>query len=247
MQYQFETEPRSFEDLASGRVLFNQAGMTSFPARLASEIFQRCVKHLSAAGQRGPYTIYDPCCGGGHLLAMIGFLHGERIERIVASDIDGRALSLAERNIALLNQPAMQRRTEQLEALVREFGKDSHREAVESARRLRRLIAERLRDLSITCFQADALNPGAVPSGRGWSADVVITDLPYGNLVHWSDDGPGAPERLLEGVLPVLKPHAVVAVIADKEQSVKHERFSRKERFRVGKREVTLLEPKDLG
>ena len=42
MQYRYVTEKESYEDFAAGRVLLSQSGMTSFPVRLASEIFQRC-------------------------------------------------------------------------------------------------------------------------------------------------------------------------------------------------------------
>lgn len=64
MSYMFEMEDKNYEDFASGRVLYNQHGTTSFPARLGSEIFLRCEQFLYKAGVDGPYSIYDPCCGG---------------------------------------------------------------------------------------------------------------------------------------------------------------------------------------
>ena len=60
MEYKFALEQRSYEDFASGAVLYNQAGATSFPVRLGSEIFQRCSHHLAAKGIEWSIPIYDP-------------------------------------------------------------------------------------------------------------------------------------------------------------------------------------------
>ena len=63
MSYRF-TSDHHYEDLASGRVLYNQHGTTAFPVRLASEIFLRAKQHLTRKGNAGPYHLYDPCGGG---------------------------------------------------------------------------------------------------------------------------------------------------------------------------------------
>ncbi len=50
MPYQFAVDRPNYSDLASGRVLYSVPGHHAFPVRLASEIFQRCLAYLRAAG-----------------------------------------------------------------------------------------------------------------------------------------------------------------------------------------------------
>lgn len=67
MKYKFETMNKDYSDFSSGRVLYNVANTTAFPVRLASELIQRAFNILEKDGARGPYKIYDPCCGGEKL------------------------------------------------------------------------------------------------------------------------------------------------------------------------------------
>lgn len=46
MQYRFEKLKESYEDLSSGRVLYNTPGISAFPVRLASKIAMRCFSIL---------------------------------------------------------------------------------------------------------------------------------------------------------------------------------------------------------
>src|SRR3954454_13430762 len=101
MKYRFVPQRENYEDYAGGRVLFGRPGNTAFPVRLASEIFQRCADRLARSGVPPPYSIYDPCCGSGYLLTVIGLLHGDRIARILASDVNLHALEFAQRNLSL--------------------------------------------------------------------------------------------------------------------------------------------------
>lgn len=64
MEYIYEKVQRSCEDFASGRVLYNAQGTTSFPVRLASEIYLRGKSYLKKKSEKENYTLYDPCCGG---------------------------------------------------------------------------------------------------------------------------------------------------------------------------------------
>ena len=79
MKYKFAVDKEDYTDFASGRVLYSAPGTTGFPVRLTSEILQRAFAILGTGGHNGPYTIYDPCCGGAFLLTTIGFLFPERI------------------------------------------------------------------------------------------------------------------------------------------------------------------------
>lgn len=64
MNYRYAIENKNYEDYASGRVFYSQKGTTSFPVRLASEIYQLCKSILIDQGVNRPYVLYDPCCGG---------------------------------------------------------------------------------------------------------------------------------------------------------------------------------------
>ena len=63
MEYIYESAQRSYEDFASGRVLYNAQGTTSFPVRLASEIAQRCFQLLEK-GYRGRIPCSIPAAAG---------------------------------------------------------------------------------------------------------------------------------------------------------------------------------------
>src|SRR5579859_4870974 len=103
MPYRFAQERQDYHDFAAGGVFQGLAGHPAFPIRLTSEIFQRCLELRARDGQVGPCQVYDPCCGGGYLLATLAFLHWPEIKAIVGSDVDSKALEVAERNFNLLN------------------------------------------------------------------------------------------------------------------------------------------------
>ncbi len=240
MSYVFETENKNYEDFASGRVLYNQCGATSFPVRLASEIFLRCEQALRKAGRNGPYSIYDPCCGGAYLLTVIGFLHGGRISEILASDISGDMVALARRNLALLALPGMEERIGQLRKMIADFGKVSHRDALQSAAKLRESLVARKTQVDVISFVADATREQCINK----KIDMVITDLPYGNIVQWSDakDDGSAVRGVLDSLIPVLAGHSIAAVVSGKKTALKHEQYKRVDQFQIGKRKVTFLQ-----
>src|SRR5690606_30022837 len=120
----------------SGRVLYNAQGTTSFPVRLTSEIAQRCFAILRDQGHEGPYSLYDPCCGGAGMLAVIGMLHGSSIRELYASDANERVLRVAASNLSLLTPEGMERRRKQIEALYAAYGKSSHADALASIDRI---------------------------------------------------------------------------------------------------------------
>jgi 23S rRNA (guanine2535-N1)-methyltransferase len=245
--YRFAVDAGDYTDLASGRVFEGAPGHPAFPVRLASEIFQRCLAIRRARGENRPVSLYDPCCGGAYLLGTIGYLHLEEIERIAGSDVDEGILPLALRNLELLTLRGLDRRMAQLADLADRYGKDSHRAALSSARRMRVRVASdsRAGSLGVEVFPADALAPGVLLSSlAGRRIDVVVTDVPYGRGSAWgvpaSAVGPPA-HALLESLLPCLGPGAVVAVCADKAQDFRHEAYRRADVLGLGKRRVTIL------
>ena len=242
MEYIFAKERKNYEDLSSGRVLYSQPGAPSFPVRLASEIYQRCQRHLQQKGVNGPFIVYDPCCGGAYLLAVLGFMYGNDLGKIIASDIDGEMITLARKNLSLLSLPGIERRIGEIEGMIRAYGKESHTQALQSARRLRAVVESRDHPIAIDCHRAGALDTDAV-RGIRIKPDMVITDVPYGVATHWSDAGKDPINKMLSNLLPLLKPESAVALISDKAQTAHHDAYLRIQKFNIGRRRVTLMKP----
>jgi hypothetical protein len=244
MTYRFALERADYTDLSAGRVLQSLPGHPAFPVRLATEIFQRCAAILNATA---PYRVYDPCCGGGYLLTVIGSLHKAQISTLYGSDIDPDALHLAERNLALLTRAGLTQRIAQISEMLAQYGKPSHADALESAKRLSTAVEDR--DLATHLFAADATSIEEVTRNlQATRIDLVITDLPYGKQSVWQTDHPTQPEswHLLVALRPILTENAVVAICANKQQKIAHEGYRRAEHFQVGKRRIVILQPNRL-
>lgn len=245
MEYRYEAEPRSYENYASGRVLLNAQGTTAFPVRLASEIYQQGRAYLTSKGSTGGYTLYDPCCGGAHLLTSIGIQHGSDLNRIIGSDIDQRVVDIASCNLSMVNAEGMQARIAQLQEMVQAFGKASHQEAIDSAERLLALIEQRNHLIDVQCTAYDAIGQSSssdVLDKLSGEVDFVFTDVPYGEIVQWSGDSSDPIGMLLGNLVPRLAPISVVAIVADKKQSIDHPAYRRLKKLKVGKRQIVFLE-----
>lgn len=232
----------NYEDYSSGRVLYNMPGTAPFPVKLGCEVFESCRTILVENGVKGPYILYDPFCGGGYLLTALGFLCGKYIKRIIASDIESKMVSLVSRNLSLLSTGGLKQRIAQIEQYIHDYGKESHRNALESAIRLNNLLKNHGRDVEVDCFCANAMKlEGFV--GKLTEIDMVITDLPYGKITGWS----GAEvehhqvSMFLESLYDIISSHSVVAIVSDKKQKVKHPLYKKIDRFNAGKRQVTIL------
>ena len=249
MPYKFARERGDYSDLASGKVFHSLPGYPAFPIRLGSEIFQRCLAGLTSGGAAGRVTLYDPCCGGAYHLATLACLHWDSIDSIIASDIDPKAVALAERNLELLTPEGMDRRIVELADLWKKFGKESHRAALRSADQLRQRIDRLSKDhrISTRVFAANAMD-GPLLRGQleAVSVGIVFTDVPYGRHSAWQDDAGGNPAplwRMLDALHEVLVPSSLVAVVADKRQKVAQEAYDRVDKFQIGKRQVVILKP----
>jgi hypothetical protein len=242
MNYRFAAQRENYEDLASGRVLYGRPGFPAFPVRLASELFQRCAELLSRQGKPPPYVLFDPCCGGGYLLTVVGLLHGGSLSQVLASDIDEEAVALARRNLSLLTPSGLQARLQELRALIEAYGKPSHHGALESGERLAAGLLPSHFAIHTECFVLDALGEEEWP-GSVAGVDIVLVDLPYGWTSAWQGDASpeGAARRLLAKLEAVLAPVAVAGVVADKGQAVGHPAYRRVEVMNAGKRRVRVL------
>ena len=229
MQYLY-CENENFEDLASGRVIYGGYGIPNFSVRLLNEIFGRCLQYTR---RKDDLAVYDPCCGGGYSLTVLGFCHADRITALYGSDIDLRMVDQAKKNTALLTKEGLEKRMAQLRELYAEYHKESHREALSSAERL----AEKLcKEIPSQIMQADATKPLAVR----WTPDVIITDVPYGNLVSW-EGGENEPlYQMLETLAGISDEGTVLAVSMDKKQSVRHAAWKRLEKQQIGKRKFEI-------
>ncbi len=257
MQYRY-AKNRNFEDYASGRVFYARPGQPAFPARLASEIFQRALGQLQAGGSCGPITIYDPVCGCGYWLVVLAYLHWDAIAAIYASDIDAEVLSLAERNLSLISPMGLDQRIDELKAMILAYQKESHTGALTGAKKFGEQLDINLRSHAIrsTIFQADSSNSQSMARGlNNEQVDLVLADVPYGWHSEWRggnfEGSVGKRDlrtdqtsiwQMLEALHPLLKQRGVLAVAADKSQKVKHEKFHRLERFQVGKRRIFILQ-----
>jgi len=250
MIYKF-AERSNYEDFAAGHVIYHRPGFTNYPVRLASEIFMRAYTHCG----KKKVTLYDPCCGGGYLLTVLGFLHGDKINAIYGSDISKEAVSLTIQNMQLLSPEAL---------LSRSYGIF---EKEVSAQRLLPLC----QSIKFEIFERDILSQGGNSPA---DIDIVITDVPYGDMTSWELDATAKTFTLTEGrcdrvgsvltnrqgnMFPPLRMDAesnadiglmlknlnakIIAVSSNKKQklAIKDESYRRLEKFKVGKRKIEIL------
>jgi hypothetical protein len=239
MQYKYTKDLVDYSDFASGRVLYSLPGHPAFPVRLASEIFQRC---MAIRDDAMPCALYDPCCGAAYHLSVLGYLHGEQIQTILASDVDEKAVALAGQNLGLLTAAGLNRRIDQISELLKQYGKESHTDALASAEKLKSKLPSA--GLKTKTFQASAMDGKTLLENiKPNSVDIVLTDVPYGQGSSWAHaEGSLNPLwSMLEALYPILSASAIVAVISDKGQKAAHERYQRMEHFQVGKRRVAIL------
>ena len=119
MRYRFATERQDYSDLSGGHVFYSRPGFPAFPVRLASELFQRAAAMLPPSSY--PISLFDPCCGSGYLLAVIGMLHRPQIEQLHGNDIDPEAVALATRNLGLVTPAGLTNRHAELTELFQQL------------------------------------------------------------------------------------------------------------------------------
>lgn len=117
--------------------------------------------------------------------------------------------------------------------MISEFNKPSHMEAEKSALKIASLLEK---DINAKIFQADAMQPIKMDK----SPDIIITDVPYGNLVSWEGDETGI-NRLLNTLYELCSEHTIIGISMDKKQKINDERFMKLERQTVGKRKFLIL------
>ena len=230
MEYKY-AEKDNYEDFSSGRVLYSAKGMTNFPVRLAQEIYGRCLQY---SPKKKNICLYDCCCGGGYLLTVLGFLNQDTIGRIIGSDINPEMLKIAEKNISLLSQDGINRRILEIDQMIERYKKQSHIEARYSAVRLKDLIKDEIEYEIFWCDALKAINPEIKP-------DIIITDVPYGNMVDWEGHGGDFVDKLLDALYKICTSDTIISICMDKNQKVGNEKFKRLEKHKIGKRKFVIL------
>jgi hypothetical protein len=234
VQYQYATAKGDYRDLASGFVLRSAPGQPAFPVRLAQELFQRSAAHLPTGSQ---LSLWDPCCGSGYLAAVLGLLYRRRLARVICSDISAEAVALAAGNLALLSGAGLAERERELRERAVRYGKPSYLEAAQAALRLAEQLRETGGDLPGITQRADIFDPAALATLP--TADLVITDVPYGEQTAWQSSaqlGDQPLSAMLHSLCQVLPPHAIVAICARKRRISFGRPVQALERLKLGHR-----------
>jgi len=230
MEYRYGKND-NYEDFSSGRVLYNIKGMTNFPVRLAQEIYGRCLRY---SAKKNNICLYDCCCGGGYLLTALGFLNQDTIGSIIGSDINSEVLKIAEKNLSLLSREGMDRRIFEIDQMIESYQKQSHIQARESAIKLRGLLKN---DIEYKIFQCDALGHINLEI----KPDIIITDVPYGNLAVWEGNQENVIDKLLDSLYEICYSGTVIGLCMDKKQKISSSKFIRLEKQQIGKRKFEIL------
>ena len=120
------------------------------------------------------------------------------------------------------------------------YHKESHMQAIESAKRIKDLLKEYPTRINTAVFQANILSKGILEY-KDFKADIIITDVPYGNLVSWEGTNGTVTDILLDNLIPILKPNSVVVICSDKKQKIKSDKYQRLEKQLIGKRKFEIL------
>ncbi|MEU3307048.1 rRNA methyltransferase [Nocardiopsis sp. NPDC006832] len=238
MSYRYAIERTDHSALASGQVLRSAPGFPGFPVRLASELLQRAMVHLGHERAR----LWDPCCGSGYLVTVLGLLHRDLLVHVRASDVDPDAVAIAARNLELLTAEGMAERERELRRSALDFGRVAYVERAEAARDLAAGLAVTGGDLPHESAVADVFT-----LTEPVDADLVVTDVPYGEMTRWEGDIPQDPVHgLLSSMGRVLPERSVVVLTARTRRVRLPEGVRALERVKVGNRSAVLVRARDL-
>lgn len=229
MVYKY-AENKNYEDFASGRVLYGHKGVTNFPVRLSQEIFRRCLEY---SYKKKDVVLYDCCCGTGYMLTVLGFLNQGIINSLIGSDINSQFIEIAKKNLSLLSYNGIEKRIEELKTLVKQYNKQSHKDALESAYRLRDLIVH---EIHTETFQADIYELKSLH----FQPDIIMADVPYGNMVNWEGENKGV-DGLLDSLYNLCQEYTIVGLCMNKKQKINNKSFKLLEKQNVGKRKFVIL------
>lgn len=204
-------------------MLRSAPGLTAFPVRIGSELFQQARADL---GERDDLVVLDPLAGAANLLPAVGLLHGVVIRELIAVDVDPIVAGIAEANLSLVGPAGLRSRVRELEPLHEQFHKESHAGAARSARNLLRLIEQRPKSPNTRAVVADSLDADGLRRAVGAAAvDISVADVPHGSLTQWINTTPEAEglaplHRLLTALAHVTVKDGVAVIASPKTESV---------------------------
>lgn len=111
---------------------------------------------------------------------------------------------------------------------------------LKSTNNLKNSVLSRSNTIEYNCFTADMTQ--SKPKIN--SVDIVITDLPYGDIVSWANEENNvqAVNRLLTNLTNCLNVHAIVAVINNKKIKTTPHNYKRIKYFKLGKRYIYIFQ-----
>lgn len=228
MEYKY-TKNENYEDFASGRVLYHMGGEPTFPVRLALEIYERCLQY---SVKKTDISLYDCCCGGAYMLTILGLLKSNSISRIYGSDINSTSIKFATDNLGLLSLTGINKRRDEIKTLYEKYAKDSHLDALHSIDKLEKLLTK---GLKTSVFNQNVLEVSNLP----FIPDIIITDVPYGNMVEW-DEGCEGINQMMSALSAVCGSETIICVCMDKKQKIQSDLYQRLERQVIGKRKFEI-------
>lgn len=101
---------------------------------------------------------------------------------------------------------------------------------------LERLQRRLSRDIPSTIFTADCTENIPLENGP----DLIITDVPYGNLAAWDEDPANSLQAMYLQLSRIARPGTILAVIMDKRQGCRSEAWNRLEKQIIGKRKFEI-------
>lgn len=186
--------------------------------------------------------LWDPCCGSGYLVTVLGLLHRDLLTHVRASDVDPDAVAIAARNLELLTAEGLAERERELRRSALDFGRVAYVERAEAARDLAAGLAATGGDLPHESAVADVFT-----LTEPVDADLVVTDVPYGEMTRWEGDIPQDPVHgLLSSMGRVLPERSVVVVTARTRRVRLPEGVRALERVKVGNRSAVLVRARDI-
>ena len=186
--------------------------------------------------------LWDPCCGSGYLVTVLGLLHRDLLTHVRASDVDPDAVAIAARNLELLTAEGLAERERELRRSALDFGRVAYVERAEAARDLAAGLAATGGDLPHESAVADVFT-----LTEPVDADLVVTDVPYGEMTRWEGDIPQDPVHgLLSSMGRVLPERSVVVVTARTRRVQLPEGVRALERVKVGNRSAVLVRARDI-
>jgi tRNA G10 N-methylase Trm11 len=230
-------QKNNYEDFSSGRVILHKSKYPNYPVRLAGEIFCQCLEYTNKIKD---LCIYDPCCGSAYMLTVLGFLFNKEIETIYASDISEEAINFAKNNLSLLSNYGIQNRRNTLVGLINKYNKESHMSALNSLNNLLQYIKH---EIKTNTFIANGLNENELKNKR-FCADIVITDVPYGNLAAWSNKINDPINILLDTIIPIINVNTIIAITHNKDQRINNNKFNKIKKQKVGIRIIEIMKLK---